>query len=281
MKTYDYKLIDDSTIRAIYLKILNKHSGEQYVTIAHSTFSHKINELIMMDLKTSLTLTDSQAIWLLNAHTIQVNSLKRGLLDLDEHVSDIDYYDYLGWAFKIKKEAKLGYFILGSITILVVFLLIMMSVRLIADDFEMALFVLIPIGILALTGCGLVYLYYRIAYQIKPNLKDMISDDTIEMKKIKLLEYLTYLPRRGHAGYVSVFALKIYYVENKQTKTLIYPLLERQNILTDHPYRIFNKPYRKVIQNLNNIRHLKVSYQPSTRLIVACDQDLSRLIFSK
>lgn len=281
IKKFDYKLIDDSTIRAVYLNILNKHSGETYVTIAHSTFSHQITVLIITDLMKSLKLTDVQARWLLNAHTVNTNSLKRSLLALDLSVTNINHYDTLGYAYKIKKEAKLGYLILGSITVIVILLLGLMRYRMIEQDHILAMYVLLPIAILAMIGCVFVFLYYRIAYHIKPDEKDIISDVTIEVQNIKLLEYLSYLPRRGNPSFVSVFAFKIVYQENNRKQVLIYPLLERQNIITSHPYRVYNRKYKSVIQRLKSIHHLKVSFNPKTRLITACDKQLEDLIFKK
>lgn len=279
MKVYDYKLIDDVTIRKVYLQILNKHSGENYVTIAHSTFSKKITEGILNDLMIELSLNESQAKWLLEAHTQSFNSLKRSLLQLDPNISDIDYYDYLGWAFYIKKQAKMGYLIFGFMIIFTMVLLILMRFRLIDDDFIRAVSIVSLLLLFSIIGFISVYLYYRIAYQIPKSKTNTIHDYSIKVSKMKPLEYLIYLPRRNHQGFISVFALKIIYKENKQSKYLIYPILERQNILTNNPYRLFNAKFKQILKDISEIKSLKVSYDPKSKLILSCDTDLRKLIF--
>ena len=47
MLVRDYKNIDQYKIISIYLKIISKHSGNKHHTIAHATFKHDINALII------------------------------------------------------------------------------------------------------------------------------------------------------------------------------------------------------------------------------------------
>lgn len=281
MKVFDYKLIDDKTIRKVYLKILNKHSGENYITIAHSTFSKPITEGILSDLMTELSLNEAQAKWLLDAHTQSFNSLKRSLLHLDPEVSDIDYYDYLGWAYHIQKQAKQGYVIFGGMFLITFTLLILMTFRFIDHDLLRAVLIMTLLMILSLVGFGSVYLYYRISYQIPQTKTNVMKDISILVSKIKLLEHLVYLPRRGDKGFIQVFALKILYKENNQNKYLIYPILERENILTNHPYRLFSKRSKQIKNELKTINQITVSYDPKSKLILDCDQDLRKLLFKE
>lgn len=278
MSVRDYKYIDQYKIISMYLSIISKHSGKKHYTIVHATFNNDVNKKIVSDLMKYLKLNETQAKWLLTAHTKNYSNIKTELLKLDVSLGNIEGYRYMSWAYKLKKYANFGYLIFLVMILISSIAIILGLLNIVEEGYVVVFYVFLPISVLSIIGMIYVFTYYKVAYQFHVDKIERLVDSKIKVHKIKMIQYLEYLPRRGSKGFISVFALKIYYVGNNKIKHLFYPLLNNQNLFYGSIQRLFNQKYNEVKVKLNKIESLTVSYDPQSKLIVECNIDLERII---
>lgn len=273
----DYKQISQYKIVDVYLKILSKHTRKKHYTIAHSSLSKETSVLIVGDLMKYLKLSESQSEWLLNSHTLKTDDIKVQLLKQDNNVEDVEFYIYLSWAYRIRQHANLGYGIFSVLILIFSILAIATIFDLVKGDTDTIYYVIGSSVAMLLLGILYIYKRYIFAYKIKNDKQDeYINNIEINVKKIKIVEELIYT-RRPVSASIKVYALKIYYWDNKKTKKLILPIFDHVRFL-GKTYKEFRNKYKEAKQKLSNVDKLLISYSTNSNVVYKCNIDLDKML---
>lgn len=276
----DYKSISDNKIRSVYLKILSKHTGVKHVTIAHSSLSKVVFNLIESDLEKYLKLNSKQTEWLINAHKKRFDSIKKELLKLEPIVNEneLTYYHHLSWAYQIKQNANYGYTIFSVLAFFFVGILFAIASGLIEGDSTITYYVFIPTVVLLFGGMIFVYQYNIYAYKIKNDPKyQSVLEKRICVKNIKLQDRLVYF--RRHIDYSKdIDSLIIYFKEDGKIQKIVYPLTIKKSYFSGKTYKEYRNNIENALVELNNIDTMIVTYNPNSKVVYKSSVDLERIL---
>lgn len=266
MRTWDYKEITDMKIRKIYARILTKRTGKKHNTSVHATLKRSIQSQVLADLMVQLHLSEEQAKWLYNSHTVQAYQFKEELMRMDPTITDPIIYDYYGFGYRTRQQVWpwIWFFVFFLVVALV--MMVVISIQngpYVVEYLTIQLSIIIFIGFLLFT----IYEYYHFAFILNEDLREHRTENIAgSVIKCRVLKHIQ--GRRRLYFNETLFALKMWVQsEDGKVHVVFYPFLLDDIQYSQKSFGDFRKFHRAFVNQILKVKPLDASVYTKSKLI--------------